>query len=691
MSHLFSRCTLSLAVLSALPLIALTGCGATSSFSNPSIAPQIHGKIYGGQQPVVNSTVSVWEVGTTGYGSFASATPLATTTTAADGSFLITTPYLCTPGEQVYITAAGGQAVTGITNPNIMLATGLGSCTTAQSATVEINEVSTVVTAFALAQFFTPTLGAASPDSFGTDAGDLTAFTISNQSTIPTLIDLPSGTVMPNTALINIEAAKIYSLANTLAACVNDTTDGFASCNGLFTDTTNKTRGSTVPTDTLQAAVQVARFPYRNVSGLYKLAAAKSPFAGLSTTPNDWTIGVSYTSSSFALPITGTATSASSASIDIDSAGRVWFPSGLSGSTGVGYFDPTSTTFNGPYIGGILTQPQYVSIDTNGFIWVTDVASNILAYANTAAPAVSVGGKPLGPIVVSGGPVSADGNGDVWYSYLDTSNATKFGGETALTPFALGVAFTNPPTGLEVISASDGMGGVSIDALASTSGAATSCDAEGGNVTGFMVLTSTASPCTSGGGALAFQAEELITSATSLNKLCYVPTQTSNATCTASTGVNLPEGIATDGDGNEWVANSGNASVFTFGGFSTNFAATSDKPYLHDADDGNTMTAPYAIAIDGSGNVWTANASCVTTSATACTPGSFVLSELIGAAAPTITPLSSQLGNDGALIGSRPTTIPSLASSHPHPFVSSSGSNTFRDFKTTTTPFPGTR
>jgi hypothetical protein len=66
------------------------------------------------------------------------------------------------------------------------------------------------------------------------------------------------------------------------------------------------------------------------------------------------------------------------------------------------------------------------------------------------------------------------------------------------------------------------------------------------------------------------------------------------------------------------------------------------------------MTSPYAVAIDGSGNIWFANASCITTGTKECTPTSFTLSEIIGAAGPTITPLSAQMVGNGSLVGTRP-------------------------------------
>jgi hypothetical protein len=162
-------------------------------------------------------------------------------------------------------------------------------------------------------------------------------------------------------------------------------------------------------------------------------------------------------------------------------------------------------------------------------------------------------------------------------------------------------------------------------------------------------------PCISGGVAVAAENFDGLIAASSLNQIC-----SGNLGCDYISGIGnpfyLPEDIATDGHGQEWVANSGNASVTTFNGVDIDYAETSGLFYLHGPADGNTITTPYGIAIDGSGNVWVSNAGCVTTSATLCTPGAFVLSELIGAAGPTITPLVNQ--NGGVFAGYTPGTQP---------------------------------
>jgi hypothetical protein len=656
-----SRFASTLVVLASVSLLVLTGCGAATSYSNPTASAKMGGKIFGGQQPVSGATVDVWAAGVTGYGS--AATRLARTISGPDGTFSFPeSAYTCKAGEQVYITASGGNAAPGYVNPNIMLATGLGDCTAAHSEVVEINEVTTVATAFALAQFFTPTLGLASNDDFGTAAAGLGAFTLSNESTIPTLIDLPTGTVKPNAAGVTIEAAKIYSIANILAACVNDAAD-FSNCGTLFADTT--VNGGTTPTDTLQAAVQMARYPSMNVAGLYALAGSKPPFpAQLATAPKDWTIGVSYTSSNFALSIAGsspsggsTSTSASSATIDIDSFGNVWFPTNLPGHTGIAEFSPGSNTFSGPYVTGVLTQPQYLAIDANGIAYATDLASNVLAYQDTGNTG---GASSFGHLVVEGyatlGPIAGVQSGDVYFTGGDGSGRNFTFHEFDLqTPANYGVELTYSPTGM--IAGSDFV-------LLSTSGSGTPCALEIASDNRNGVYIETANQCTSGGIAFAAGGLDQVGLASSLDELC-----SPGLNCGVNPypgNLNLPEGIATDGYGQEWVANAGNASVFPFGPFdgSGGYATISAVDYVHDTANGNTMTTPYAIAIDGSGNVWVANAGCVTLSSS-CTPGAFVLSELIGAAGPTITPLSLQMVGDGGLVGSLPGAPAPLSSAHP--------------------------
>jgi hypothetical protein len=652
------------AAIFSLSLPLLIGCGFSSNTPIATSSGHVSGKVFGGQNPISGSTVTVWQVGSLGYGS-SDALALATTTSAADGTFDIPPgTYTCpTDTTQVYITAAGGEATPGYSNSAILLATGLGNCASAQTQTVEINEVTTVVTAYALESFYTYSIGS-SGNTFGSPAGNMSALALSNAHTIPTLINLPDGTVNPDTATVKIEAAKIYSLANALAACVNSTSTSTA-CTDLFNDAIDPNYGK--PTDTLQAVEVINFYPYQNVAAIYDLGVPQAPFVGLSSAPNDWTIGVSYTTSALGLGIAGTATSGTSSTIDIDTSGRVWVPSNAPGETGVGYFDPSTNTFTGPInaTGITLTQPQYVAIDESGYVWVTDALSANIEVVDSSGMAAPIGGTLPGAKYL--GPVSIDDSGDAFLSYTDSSGAAHLGeitpGNTPATTFTTLGTFIYPPTGLNYVVGSD-----LPFFFASTSGSTTPCLSEELDNPGSVPYTEqqdtstaditqapyTSSNCISGGTALVEADADGLASAGSDNVIC-----SAQYGCFYSSipgFFSQPEGLATDGYGDEWNANAGNASVGTFyptGNTSTPYeAAANAVPYLHGSANGATMTTPYGVAIDGSGNLWVSNASCVTNTATLCTPTAFVLSELIGVAGPTITPLANQDG--GVFAGTEP-------------------------------------
>ncbi|HVG25960.1 MAG TPA: hypothetical protein VM865_00035 [Acidobacteriaceae bacterium] len=648
------------------PALLLTGCGVgtTASFAPEMTSPGISGRSFGGQQPVVGATISVVGVGTSGYGS--RGTILASTQTDSSGNFSFAPgAYSCPQTDTpVYLLGIGGDAGSG-NNPSAVLAAGLGTCTAAKNSFVVLNEVTTAAVATALAHFFSPTLGGsnAANDWFGgpsVTAGGVVNYSrglvLGNSYTIPAMVSNAVGA--PNQAHDGyaVDTNKINTIANVLAACVNSsgstsTTETKTTCGKLFRYTTPPS-GTTRPSDTLQAAVQMALYPDQNVTNIFSLITTQAPFAGMAAAPNDWTIGISYTSSGLGLAVnTGTVST-----LDIDNAGKVWFPSNASGQTGAAYFDPKSQTFNGPFNSTGLVHPQQVAIDGNGFAWFNDSgASSVSGYlytapttthsltlANTVSNTVTVDNANR----VNFGTVNGGTNGLARVS-IDYSTYTPVSGVTFPLP-------TSSVTG-------DAVGGVAETLVNAATSQMRSYYVSPANAVTDVVNANDNS------GQVIFTGNDFVSvrsysgAGNANDGLCIYSAQA----CYNFRGglTNRAQGIAIDGASNLWIAESGNAAILNVpvnnpGGSGGAVYLNSNgvlnilfHEYPHGSANGGTLATPYGIGIDNEGNVWVSNAGCTVTS---CAPGSFTLTEIVGAATPTITPVSYQITTDANLVGTEP-------------------------------------
>ncbi len=654
-------------------LFAFTGCA--TSFSPTASAPvtgaaSLTGAVHGGQQPVVGAIVTLWAAGSSGYGAGATVIASATAPTDAGGNFSFATIPCPSANTPTYMTAQGGNSGY-TTNAAIMLVTGLGPCSGLGSLNANINEVTTAATAYALSHFFTTALGVSSNDNFGgaaTQAEGVNAgLALANTATIAALTSL-SGVANPGSATMTTEAAKLNTIANILAACVNSAgpsgaSDTTSPCGRLFAATTPP-GATTAPSDTLQAAVQMALYPYQNVATLAALPPPASPFVGLATTPNDLTLAVSYTAPGLGLAINGTATSGTSSNLDIDAGGRVWFPTNTAAAHGLAVFDPASGSFAGPYVTALI-HPQYLAIDTNGVVWGTDLAANHFIGALTTSPASVItfntpNNTYTGPIGVTSNATVAS---DLMYSVTGLLGTTIYQENGGSQSKVNTVAY--PATGLAPYALRSQTR--YFEAEIADSGLASPCQLEAPYIdagTPYNILVAiTGAPCQTGGVAQLSQvSEESTMAASTLNELC---SYLAHACFTPAVPLALPQGIAVDGDGSLWIANAGDGSVSTLSyarvtSTVQDYVTTSPIAYLHGAGQGATMSQPYGLAIDRSGNVWLSNAGCVSNDGTACTPGAFVLSELIGAAAPTLTPLGLQTTT--IMNGSRPALTPAVPS-----------------------------
>jgi hypothetical protein len=346
--HRFSSSSLIAAAILAAVALTLTGCAidATNTASSSGSA-NITGLIHGGPNPVANATVSLYATQSNGYGG--AALQLGTSTTsAADGSFSFNaSSYTCPAGQQAYVVSSGGNTGANAANPNSLLIAAIGPCANLTAATsVWIDEASTIAAAYALSNFITisgTTVNISSSANNNATSGSCTgtgssmtcqaaglthAFlnaanlvSASNSTGIGTTaptgqayITPPSNPTTASTAvaLQNVVPQQlINSLANAVQACVNSTgttgtSDTTSGCGQLFTNTTvpttfsSNTTYTAKPANTLQALVNLAKFPFMTssaVTNIFNLAAGSSFYQPtLTAAPPDFSIAILWRS-----------------------------------------------------------------------------------------------------------------------------------------------------------------------------------------------------------------------------------------------------------------------------------------------------------------------------------------------------------------------------------------------------------
>jgi hypothetical protein len=335
--------------------------------------PRLQGNVHVVQQPVSGSTIKLYAAGTSGYGAGALSLLAAAVSTDAGGAFSITGQYTCpTASSQLYIVATGGNPGLGTptNNASLALMAALGPCslhggqyTLDPNSFININEVTTVASVYALAGFIDPAtsqIGASATNSIG----------IANAfQTASNLVDLSTGQARTATPAGNgaVPQAEINTLADIIAPCVNSTGSG-PECAALFAAATPS--GGSAPTNTLQALFNIATHPSQQVGALYALSSPTSPFQPtLPAAPNDWTIHVMYTASG-----------STQTAIAVDGSGNVWianeFTSPTNLTSSVTELATDGTILSGPagYTGGGLNGPNAIAIDPLGNAWLTNTA-----------------------------------------------------------------------------------------------------------------------------------------------------------------------------------------------------------------------------------------------------------------------------------------------------------------------------
>jgi len=685
-----------------LPLLAGCSLSPTAPLSSAPPTPEagvaITGVVHGGQAAIVGQHIYLFAANTTGSGgngiaastSNASISLLNGTSVAANngvqnvgwgedasnnyyvitdanGNFALTGDYTCTTGQQVYVYGVGGNTGSGANSAAGLLAV-LGACpgsTFSSGLFVNMNEVSTIAAAYAMAGWATDathvsTDSGVSPYSspeglvIAATAAAGMANAFANAASLETLntgvalATTTSGGTVPQTT--------INTLANILAACVNTSGPGSSGCNTLLTNATSNgvpvgTSGTGIEaTDTATAALYIAQNPGANVTALYGLSTPSPPFGtALTAQPNDFTIGINYTGGGLNTPY----------GIAIDASGNAWVTSYHAGLT---EFSSTGSVLLalGSGTGG-LDGPAGIAIASSygggGGIWVgNNVGNSVMEFNSSGTPVLYITGDGLN--APSG--IALDGVGNVWIANYGNSSFTVLrpGGDlmyssgSAYAGFSLdspqGIAIDGYGSGDAWIANTGGSSQVSQFAAYMSplyGGELTDEDSFGEPLAGYgnnslypAAFDAPQGVAVDGAGNVWVASSGGASINEIVNNYTYnQPFDENRIGNYTGGGLNGPAYIAIDGAGNAWVSNHGGTSVSEFSGagatLSPDFEYSSASVAISGSNGftGGSINAPYGIAIDSSGNVWIANG------------GNSTITELIGAAAPVITPLGDGL------------------------------------------------
>ena len=647
------------AVAICLPLV-LTGCSLspTTADTSPDAGMAIRGVVHGGQAPIVGAHIYMLAANTDGYGQLSASlltnVPGSTTldtgggatngfyyvTTGSGGSFSITGDYSCTANTQVYLYSVGGNPglTAGTNNTAAGLLAVLGNCPGGANAFlattpfVTINEVSTVAAAYAFAGFATDAVHVSTSGSALAKTGVQNAF-----ANAANLANLGSGTALaipPSDPLGSAPQATVYTLANILGSCVNTggAVTGGASPTACYTLFTNALSGGTTgtqPTDTATAAINIAHNPGANVDALWQLIPAipafDTPGLALAQEPNDYTLGLQFVSGGLNSPNV----------IAIDGSGNVWAAN--SGTSTVTELSSSGGATSGsPYSAGGMNGMVGIAIDlsTPGNVWI----ANDLTATTGSVIELSSSGTLVSPSPFTAGGIAApagiaiDGSGNVWVSNSgNTISKLTSSGTASNVPYAGGTL--SQPAGIAIDPSGDAwiQNSSTVVELNNADTAALGPPYAGG----FLNQPTGIAIDHSGDAWIANAGSFTVTEISSFGSVL------SGSNGFGNDGLDQPEGIAIDGAGNVWTANYNGGSVAEL--TNSGILLSGDNGY---AFNGNSVVLPQAVAIDGSGNVWIGNLAGNGNAAN----GS--ITELVGAAAPVVTPLAVGVKNN--TLGTKP-------------------------------------
>jgi hypothetical protein len=645
----------SLMLLASVSLLA--GCGGmvNDAPTASTLGAGLQGNVHGGQSPVSGATIQLYAAATatgaagTGYGAASTALLVpGSVTTNSSGAFNIPSgSFTCpaSPNDQIYLVATSGNPGGG-TNPNLAEAAVLGTCSTLGTTLpsfIVVNEITTAATAYALSGFTT------NYASVGTSAGNYTG--LKNAfATFFNLVNLANGTPLSVTPAYATQAtgtnsttfasavpqSKLYALGDILAGCVNTQGASSANCTTLFSDTatTGGGGGSSTP-DTFQAALSIAQHPGRNATALYSAfvngsAVWPSPSQAISPAPSDWTIAVSFIGGG--LGGSSFLNQPASAAIAVDGSGNVWIPNNQQNTVTElnplgAPLSPNATSSGNPggYPETNLNGPYSVAVDLSGNAWVGNSAGTISVLGpqgsmNALSPVTGTG---LGSAVA----VAFDASGNLWA--VDLNNQVDYINTTTKATLA---AYNSPGNiaGPEAVAVDD----------ANDAWVLAGSNLKVARLNNSGVLLAIGPGLNDNVGSVEIDASgnAWVPEAGNVEKFTASGSNVSYTISSTASGISNPGGLSIDGAGDVWIASAGGAN------------GQSANPDVLEVTSGGSLVAgesangytgsgpvntPIWTAVDASGNLWVLNGN------SSLGSGASTVTEYVGAAAPTYSPLAA--------------------------------------------------
>ena len=551
------------------------------------------------------------------------------TVTKVTGTTITLSQKATVTGTNVPVTFT--NPATPVNNSAIVQMAALAQCPAAGNLAAQvpflvINEVTTVAMAYSMSGFGSDAFHIAA-DATGATA---LANAMANANNIvniqygqaPTVANGNSNSISPQ--------AKLYSLANIVALCVNSTTASSPGCTSLFNLALNA--DTTAPTDESTALFNIAQNQGRNVLAIYNLTSGTPVFSPtLSKAPTDWTMPVVYTGLVSVPGTTNNAITSGPFNIAFDANGNAWIGDRVKGVVEI---EPqgASTTINKGFgmVKGVTVSP------IDGTIWVSDFGNNVLDVMNSS-----------GTILTS---ITTDMNGPIFTAFSGNTPGQSF--VYAVNETTTGVvlfdpqAFTVQDFENANFSSIQTPGWISVDNNGNAWIPSTSTNFVGqvtvqekgksGNFT--FGSSQIAGPQSAYSMAADANGNLWFGTNTGTGDLEEIPSEKTAATDIGTGGgLNGAFKIAVDGNNTLWIANA-NANTVT--GYNGGFLTTNGFSTSAPGGTGCVVAAP-----DPSGNLWTANAD-----------GS--VTQLLGLATPTAAPFFGGVGSTGKNVAGNLGTEP---------------------------------